>query len=163
VSKKKKTSASRSKSAAKPVEGQESAMPSNEGIRAARRIAEAKARELAVRTAAIADADKCSDVVVLDLRGLSPICDYYVIATGTSDRQMRAVSDNIEEMGRGLGEKPFRVTGRNEGTWIVVDYVDVVVHLFDAEHRRYYDLELLWGDAPKVDWASEQGSAEPAA
>lgn len=109
-------------------------------------------KQLAIEAARTAEEDKCEEIVVLDLRGVSPVCDYFVIATGTSDRQMRAVADHIEAMARGLNERPFRTSGLNEGNWIVLDYVDIVVHLFDPEHRKYYDLEMLWGDAPRVKW-----------
>ncbi len=99
-------------------------------------------------------ADHCEDILVLDLRGVSPICDYFVIATGTSDRQMRAVADHIKEMAKARDEKPYGVAGYSEGRWIVMDYVDVVIHTFDAEFRAYYDLESLWGDCPTVEWAT---------
>ena len=112
------------------------------------------ARRFAVESAALMHADRCEDVVVLDLRGISPICDYFVIATGTSDRQMRAVADHIKEMGKDQGEKPYGIAGYPEGLWIVLDYVDVIAHLFDADHRAYYDLESLWGDCPKIEWAT---------
>ena len=111
------------------------------------------AREFAIEAARIMQSDQCEDILILDLRGISPICDFFVIATGTSDRQMRAVVDHVEEMGRARGEKPYGVAGYEEGTWIVVDYVDVVMHLFDPEYRGYYDLESLWGDSPRVPWA----------
>lgn len=110
------------------------------------------AREFAVDCARLMHADKCEEIVVLDLRGVSPICDFFVIANGTSDRQMRAVSDHIRELGKERGEKPFGVSGYDEGTWIVVDFVDVIIHLFDGEHRAYYDLDSLWGDGGAVDW-----------
>lgn len=109
-------------------------------------------RDLAILAARTADEDNCEEIALLDLRGLSPVCDFFVIATGTSDRQMRAVADHIETAARQHGERPYRTSGLTEGQWIVLDYVDVVVHLFDPEHRRYYDLEMLWGDAPRVKW-----------
>jgi ribosome-associated protein len=65
---------------------------------------------------------------------------------------MRAVAEHVEEAARRMGDRAFRVSGLREGTWIVMDYVDVVVHLFDPQQRRYYELELLWGDAPRVPW-----------
>lgn len=98
--------------------------------------------------------EKCEDIVALDVRGVSTICDYFVIATGTSDRQMRAVADHLRELGKGRGEEPYSVSGYDEGAWIVVDYVDVVVHLFDVEKRSYYDLESLWGDCPRLGWGA---------
>lgn len=121
-------------------------------IRPGPKLAVEAAREFAVEIARVAHEDQCEDILVLDLRGISPVCDFFVIATGTSDRQMRAVVDHIEVTGKPRGEKPYGVAGYEEGTWIVVDYVDVVVHLFDPERRLYYDLESLWGDCPRVKW-----------
>jgi len=116
------------------------------------RAAEA-ARRFAIDAARIMQENQCEDILVLDLRGISPVCDFFVIGTGTSDRQMRAVADHIEDLGRAQGEKPYGVAGYEEGIWIIVDYVDVVIHLFDPDRRSYYDLESLWGDSPRVDWA----------
>jgi len=110
------------------------------------------AREFAVAVGRIAKHDNCEDIVVLDLRGVSPITDYFVIVTGTSDRQMRSVADDIAAQGRKTGQKLWKMAGQDTAEWIVMDFVDVVVHLFDEDHRRYYDLELLWGEAPKVRW-----------
>jgi ribosome-associated protein len=97
--------------------------------------------------------------VVLDLRKLSAIADFFVIATGTSDRQMRAIAEKVEDYGRSVGQRVYGRSGYENATWLLVDYVDVVLHLFDAERRQYYDLELLWGDAPRIDW--QEASAEP--
>jgi ribosome-associated protein len=108
--------------------------------------------EFARQAAHIADDNRAEDVLVLDLRGLTSIADFFVIATGSSDRQLRAIADHIEEHARSTGQRPFGVSGYEHASWLLLDYVDVVVHLFDVERRRYYDLELLWGDAPRVDW-----------
>jgi ribosome-associated protein len=108
--------------------------------------------EFAREAARIAHENRAEDVVVLDLRGISPVADFFVIATGTSDRQMRAIADQIDEYGKRTGQPRFGSSGYESSTWILADYVDVVVHLFDSERRQYYDLELLWGDAPRVDW-----------
>ena len=110
------------------------------------------ARELAVASARIARDDNSSDIIVLDLRGISPVTDYFVICTGTSDRQLQTVADDIARHGKEIGQKVWRVAGAQQGQWIVMDFVDVVVHLFDQEHRAYYDLELIWGEAPRVKW-----------
>ena len=112
-------------------------------------------RDLAVAAARIADHDNAEDIVVLDLRGISPVADFFVIATGTSDRQMRSTADDIAEFGKSIGQKVWKTAGMDGGTWIVMDFVDVVVHIFDADHRDYYDLELIWGESPRVDWAAE--------
>jgi ribosome-associated protein len=110
-------------------------------------------QKFAVEAARIASDLNCEDVVVMDLRGLSGVTDFFVIATGTSDRQMRSVADRIEEHGRKVGTRPFGRSGYQLGQWVLIDFVDVVVHVFDRERRAYYDLELLWGDAPKIDWS----------
>jgi ribosome-associated protein len=102
--------------------------------------------------AQLAEERHCSNIVVLDLKGKSPATDYFVIATGTSDRQMRTVADEICEEARKQGLQRFGRAGYEQGRWILLDFIDVVVHIFDAEYRDYYDLELLWGDAKKIDY-----------
>jgi ribosome-associated protein len=113
------------------------------------------ALDFAVAVARIAVADKTEDVVVLDLRGLSSLTDFFVIGTGSSDRQMHAVLDHVADHARAVDRHPFRIADTRTARWVLVDYVDVVVHLFDAEHRAYYDLDGLWGDAPRVAWGDE--------
>ncbi|MBN1818464.1 MAG: ribosome silencing factor [Sedimentisphaerales bacterium] len=92
----------------------------------------------------------CSDVVVVDLRGKSPATDYFVIATTTSARQARTVADETNKIAKDLGHQRFGLAGYDTARWILIDYVTVVIHLFDAEYREYYDLELLWGDAERL-------------
>ncbi|MBM4025563.1 MAG: ribosome silencing factor [Planctomycetes bacterium] len=118
----------------------------------ARRKPNKKAKEFAIAAARIAAERRCTDITILDLRGLSTATDYFVIATGTSARQMRTVADEISEAGREQGFSRFGRAGYEQGRWILLDYVDVVVHLFDTEYRQFYDLELLWGDAERVDY-----------
>jgi ribosome-associated protein len=113
---------------------------------------ESDARQFAVDVARICQDDRAEDILILDLRGLSSVADYFVICTGTSDRQMRAVADHIQEHARKIGNPRFGIQGYEIGQWILADYVDVVVHIFDDRCRHYYDLELMWGDAPRVDW-----------
>jgi ribosome-associated protein len=103
--------------------------------------------------ARLADELRCEDVVILDLRDLSPACDYFLIATGTSDRQMRSVADAMDEHAEKAGHHRYGLAGYEQATWLLVDYVDLVVHIFDQDSREYYDLELLWGDAPRLEWA----------
>ena len=111
-----------------------------------------EAREFAVAAARIARDNKTENVCVLDLRGLSTLADFFVLGTGTSDRQMHAVLDRVAEHARTLGRKCFGLEDSTGTTWLLADYIDVVIHLFDEEHRAYYDLDGLWGDAPRVDW-----------
>jgi len=95
---------------------------------------------------------RCHSITVLDVRGLSPVTDYFVIATGTSARQMRTACRDIEEMAAEAGWFAMSRSGYEGETWILVDFVDVVVHIFSEEARRYYDLEGLWGDGRRVQW-----------
>jgi len=107
---------------------------------------------LAVALARTCAENRCRDVVVMDLRHLSPVTDFFVLATGTSDRQMRAAAGHARDAAKTIGERPFGFEGADSGRWVLQDYVEVVLHLFNDESRRYYDLELLWGDAPRVNW-----------
>jgi ribosome-associated protein len=109
-------------------------------------------RSFALVAARIAAETKAESVVVLDLRGLSTLADFFVIGTGTSGRQMHAVLDRILEYARTVERKHFHISDSSDAAWLLADYVDVVIHLFDEEHRNYYDLDGLWGDAPLVDW-----------
>ncbi|MCL5292329.1 MAG: ribosome silencing factor [Actinobacteria bacterium] len=80
------------------------------------------------------------------------ITDFFVIASGNSDRQVRTIYESIEERLRSRGAKPIGVEGEREAKWIVLDYASVVIHIFLTEQREYYQLERLWRDAPRIDW-----------
>ena len=110
------------------------------------------AREFAIAAARHAANTRCSNVVVLELGGLSPVCDFFVLATGTSARQMRTVADELSELGEKQNFAPIGVSGYEGESWILVDCVDVVMHVFTNETRSYYDLDNLWGDAQRVEW-----------
>ncbi|MFP4106296.1 MAG: ribosome silencing factor [Phycisphaerae bacterium] len=114
-----------------------------------------EARDLAVEAARIAADMHCEDIVVLDLKGISPVTNYFVIGTGTSGRQIRSVAQEIAGFGKANGSPVWRTAGMENPEWVILDFVDVVVHLFDPEHRRYYDLELIWGEGPAVEWRRE--------
>ncbi len=102
--------------------------------------------------ARLASATRCHDVVVLDVRGLSPVTDYFVLATGISPRQMTTVIKEAQELGESIGFGPVGRAGQGQESWFLVDFVHVVLHVFTGEARLFYDLESLWGDAPKVKW-----------
>lgn len=104
-------------------------------------------RAFAIEAARIARNRNCTDVTVLDLTGISPATYFYVIATGTSDRQSRTVADEISKVAKERGHRRYGMAGYEHGQWILLDFVTVVVHIFDAQHRDYYNLEMLWGDA----------------
>ncbi|MBI1335693.1 MAG: ribosome silencing factor [Phycisphaera sp.] len=94
----------------------------------------------------------CEDVLVYDVHGLSDVTDYIVIATGTSDRQIVSVGTQVEKLANTVGLEKFGKDVDGPTTWLVLDLVEVVVHLFDPHARAFYDLEMMWGDAPKIDW-----------
>ncbi len=108
--------------------------------------------EFARQAARLAADLHCEDVRLLDVRGLSQICDFILVASGTSDRQMRSVAEDMEELAEKAGYQRFRMTGDSLDTWIVVDFVDLVVHLFEPGRRRFYDLENLWGDSSDIEF-----------
>jgi ribosome-associated protein len=115
-----------------------------------------QSRDFAIATARHAAATRCHSVVVLDVAGISPVCDYFVIATGTSARQMRTVLDEItEQIAPRHNMSSLSVSGEDSGTWVLADFFDVLVHIFSAEARSFYDLDGLWGDARSVDWTAE--------
>ncbi len=115
------------------------------------------AHQFALAAAELAANTRCVNVVLLYLRGRSPVTEYFVIATGTSPRQMRTVVDEISDLGAQTGFAPWHSSGYESAKWIVLDCVNVVVHVFDVESRDFYDLELLWGDSPRIDWRQELG------
>ena len=108
--------------------------------------------------AQVAHDNRGQDVVVLDLREMTAVFDFFVIATGTSSRQLHAIADDVKNtLAERFGEKRLGVEGYTAGTWILEDYGDVVIHLFDNQAREYYALEQLWTGAKKVDWQSASG------
>ena len=111
----------------------------------------APALERALAAARVAEETRGTDVRVIDLRGVTPAFDYFVVATGSSRRQIHAMADEIEKvMKREWHDRKRGGEGYEEGRWIVLDYGDVVVQLFDADARQYWDIEQLWCDAPRV-------------
>ena len=111
---------------------------------------ESNDRAFAIATAKIAAERNCKDIAILDLSGKSPVTNYFVIATSTSPRQGRSVADEICTNAKKADFPRFGQAGYEQGRWILLDFVEVVVHIFDDEYREYYDLEILWGDAERV-------------
>jgi ribosome-associated protein len=99
---------------------------------------------------AAAEERKAVDLQVLHLEKVSDFTDYFLICSGTNERQVQAIADAIEETLRGSGVRPLHVEGYNRGNWVLLDYGDFVAHIFQDETRRFYALERLWGDAPDV-------------
>lgn len=108
---------------------------------------------------------KGQEIKALDVRGISSVTDYMVIATGSSDTNVRAIAEAVREKLAARGEKPLSLEGMQEGTWVLLDYVDFVVHVFHAEQRIYFALEELWADAKPVAIAqapARRAAARPA-
>ena len=119
-------------------------------------------RELA-EIAANAAADKlATDIVLIDVSDRLAITDIFVIATGNNERQVEAIVDEVEEKLRHAGAKPVRREGRRDGRWVLLDYLDVVVHVQHAEERVFYALERLWKDCPFLPFTPDTGPASPA-
>jgi ribosome-associated protein len=112
----------------------------------------APALERASLCARIASDHKARDIVVLDMRGITPLYDFFVIATGSSRRQIHTLAEEIDAGMRDIGDRRLAIEGYESSKWVVQDYGDIVVHIFDAPTREYYNLEDLWADAPRVDW-----------
>jgi ribosome-associated protein len=115
-------------------------------------------RELATAAAAEAVERKGSDVALLDLRGLTTATDWFVLVSGESDIQVRSIAERVEErLAKDFDAKPWHVEGLKQTRWVLLDYVDFVVHVFHREARAFYDLDRLWGDAPAERFEPEGG------
>jgi ribosome-associated protein len=121
------------------------------------RKSSAEARAFAIDAARLFADDKCDDIVVLDVSGLSQVTDFIVIGSGTSERQMRSALKDVEDMGSKRGFGVFRSSTDDRASWLLADFVDVVAHVFEPNVRAHYDLEMLWGDAPRLEWERPEG------
>jgi len=114
----------------------------------------ARSLRLAIAAARTAEENRGQNIVVMDVRALTSMFDYFVIASGTSRRQIHAMSEEIDnKLEKDLGDERMGIEGYDESRWILLDYGSVVIHLFDDETRKYFALEDLWADAPKVEWS----------
>jgi ribosome-associated protein len=104
--------------------------------------------ETLTRAVELAGDRKARDLVVMDLRGISSATDYFLIASGTSDTHVKSIADNVIEELKKDGVRPSHVEGLRGGRWVLIDYIDFVVHVFHPAAREFYQLERLWGDAP---------------
>jgi len=102
------------------------------------------------RAVAAAAGRKAMDLRVLDLADVSDFTDYFLVMSGTSERQVQALAEAIDETLRSVKVRPLHTEGERQGTWVLMDYGDFVIHIFQDETRRFYGLERLWGDAPDV-------------
>ncbi len=111
-----------------------------------------RARAFAIQAARAVEDEKCHDIVLIDVRGKSPMSDFLVIGSGTSDRQMRSALKHVADLGEQHKYLVSRTASDERGTWLLADFLNVVVHLFEPSARSHYDLEMMWGDAPRVEW-----------
>ncbi len=111
-------------------------------------------QELARAIVQALDSKKGKEIALLNTSELTTLADYFVLCTGTSNTQLKALTDAVEDSLSRLGEEPHHVEGHREGTWVLMDYSSVVVHIFTEEARNFYDLERLWNDAAPVDISS---------
>ncbi|TCP54849.1 ribosome-associated protein [Tamaricihabitans halophyticus] len=118
---------------------------------------------MARRAAAAAAAKLATDVVLLDVSDQLVITDCFVIASAPNERQVGAIVDNVEEKLRAAGHKPVRREGAREGRWVLLDFVDVVIHVQHAEERSFYQLERLWKDCPRIEFDAEAVVVDEAA
>lgn len=102
---------------------------------------------------------KGEDIVVLDMRKLTQITDYFVLCSGASERQLKAIAARLRQELKKLGVTRLGAEGEPSSGWLLLDYCDVVVHIFSTQARRFYDLEMLWGDAPRVQWRPARRSS----
>ncbi|MEQ9453910.1 MAG: ribosome silencing factor [Phycisphaeraceae bacterium] len=116
---------------------------------------DAPSRKFACFSARLLSELHCEDVLVFDVRGISQITDYLVLASGTSDRQLRGVSGRVVELAKEHDIERFGTETDTDSTWRVIDFSSVMVHLFEPVTRAHYDLEMLWGDAPQIRWRDE--------
>jgi ribosome-associated protein len=117
-----------------------------------------RALDRALVAARTAEANRGRDIAILDMRAVTPMFDYFVLATGSSRRQLHAMSEEIDHaLEEGLGDKRLGIEGYIESRWILLDYGDVVVHLFEPETREYYALEQLWAQAKRVPFEPKTG------
>lgn len=112
-------------------------------------------RELVVLAAQAAEDKKCEDLLVLDMKGVSLVADYFIICHGNSEKQVQAIARGIKEKANEADVDVKRLEGFDEARWVLIDLNDVVVHVFHKEERGYYNLERLWGDAKRVELTNE--------
>ena len=108
----------------------------------------------AATAAAVADDKQGTDTVVLEVGAVLVITDFFVITSATNTRQVRTIADEVEKKLKEVGVAPLREEGRSDLTWVLLDYGDLVVHVFLTETREFYGLERLWADADRMEWAS---------
>ncbi len=118
-----------------------------------RHTAEHQASEDLLKDAAkILEVGGCTDIIIIDVRGLSDVTDYLLIASGSSGRQMKSLGDDVAKIAYERNYPILNTDKDDPLTWLLLDFVDVIVHIFDQDTRAHYDMEMLWGQAPRIEW-----------
>ncbi|MGM0419481.1 MAG: ribosome silencing factor [Bacillota bacterium] len=107
-------------------------------------------KKRALEIAKFAEEKKAQDITVLGVSELTTIAEYFIIVSGQNEIQVKAIAREIEDSMAELGIEPYRKAGRNQGRWILLDYKEIIVHVFHQQERQYYELERLWADAEKI-------------
>jgi ribosome-associated protein len=115
---------------------------------------------MAIAAAKAASGKKAHDVLILDMREIFILTDYFVICSGNTDRQVGSIKEAVEENLAAKGVKPARREGEQHRRWVLLDYIHIVVHIFRKEEREYYEIERLWKDAPLVEWEEEENKVK---
>jgi len=122
--------------------------------------ADPDARDFAIEAARLLADSHCEDVLIYDVRGQSELTDYIILASGTSDVQMRSVGQHVNKLALDYELERYGREHDQSRKWIVLDYVEVMVHLFEPATRAHYDLEMMWGDAPRIPWRRSAAAGE---
>ncbi len=109
------------------------------------------AKKMALMAIDALEEKKANDISIIDIEKISTLADYFIIASGTNKNQVQAMSDEVDEKLKRAGFEPKHIEGYNAANWILLDYGDIVIHLFDEENRLFYDLERIWRDGVKVE------------
>ena len=115
-------------------------------------MAKSTPRQLALIAAEICDEKKAKDIVILDVRKITTISDYFIICSTSNERQARAIAEDLRLRMRELGKSEMGVEGMKDGRWVLQDFADIVLHVFHESQREFYDIEGLWADAKQVRW-----------
>jgi len=109
-------------------------------------------RQLTIEVARLVHGRHCEDVLIFDVRGLSDLTDYILVASGTSNVQIKAVGSEVSVLAKQAGLERFGHDVDDAHNWLALDFIDLMVHLFEPATRAHYDLEMMWDDAPRIDW-----------
>ena len=119
-------------------------------------------RQLSIRIARICDEKKAEEILILDVRKLTFLTDFFIVASTRHERQSQAIAEEIRKTMKGIGVQELGQNARKASQWVLQDFGDVVIHLFKTDQREFYDIENLWVDAPHIKWQLARRKARPA-